>query len=284
MIPLSFRSLTLGLSLATVSPCVLTSCGDPKAQQAALEAQEEVESLKRANARLESEIKQLRTQAESGSAELMKRNEEIQKEAEATRAQFEKLQDEAAKSRKELEEYMAKYKLGYRAKLKGTKVAAFTTRDDQTFQNVEIREITPADISIAHNNGVGRVTMDKLPADLQAKFLYDPEEVKREEEAKEAAATAAKGLEGIEGVAGKIVQKDPNRRVNPVVVHNLKNRILTRQQIIEGLVKEATRVKASGDDRRNLGKYQLQVLKEKETRLRGEIAALVQLLDKELNG
>lgn len=284
MIPLSFRSLMCGLSLAAVSPMVLVSCGDPKAQQAALEAQEEAESLKRVNARLEGEIKQLRTQAESGSAELMKRNEELQKESDKVRAEFEKLQDEAAKARKELEEYMAKYKLGYRAKLKGMRVAVLQTQDGQTFQDVDIREITPIDVSFGHSGGARRLTMDKFPAELQSKFLYDPAEVKREEEAKVAAATATDGLEGIEGIAGKIVQKDPNRRVNPMVVHNLKTRILTRQQIIEGLIKEAMKVKAAGDDRRNLGKYQLQVLKEKETRLRGEIAALAALLDKELNG
>jgi len=284
MIPLSVRSLMCGLSLATVSSFLLVSCGDPKAQQAALEAQEEVDSLKRVNSRLEGEIKQLRTQAESGSAELLKRNEELQKEADQARAQFEKLQDEAAKARKELEDYMAKYKVSFRAQVQGMRVPTLQTQDGQTFENVDIREVTPTEVSFGHSGGVRRLTMDKLPADLQSKFLYDPAEVKREEEAKVAAATATDGLEGVEGVAGKIVQKDPNRRVNPMVVHNLKTRILTRQQIIEELVKEATRVKSAGDDRRNLGKYQLQVLKEKETRLRGEIIALVALLDKELNG
>jgi hypothetical protein len=279
-------SLLLGLTLAVASPVLLTSC-DPKDQQAVLLAQEEVEALKKAKSKLESEIKQLKEDTEKANAEQMKRTEELQKEADEAKAQFEKLQDEAAKARKELEDYMAKYKVGYRAKLKGLTLPTLQTTDDQTYQTVVFREITASEVAISHSAGAGRVPMEKLPADLQRKFLYDPAEVKQEAEAKVAAAAAVSGLDGLDGIEGidaKIVQKDPNRSVNPIVVHNLRSRIVTRQQQIEKAKAEAARVKRAGDDRTNLGKYRLQVLNQRADRLREEIKSLVNMLDKELNG
>jgi hypothetical protein len=276
-------SLMLGLSLAVASPVFLTSC-DPKAQQAALLAQEEVEALKKAKAKLEGEVKLLKELAEKGDAEQVKRSEELQKEADEAKAQFEKLQDEAAKARKELEDYKAQYKVGYRAKLKGLTLPMLQTTDSQTYQAVVLREVLPSEVAFTHSAGAGRVPMEKLPPDLQRKFLYDPEEVKQEAEAKAAAATAINALDGIEGLDFNIVQKDPNRSVNPIVVHNLRTRILTRQQQIDKAKKEAVRVKSAGDDRTNLGKYRLQVLNQRAERLREEIKSLVGMLDKELNG
>lgn len=281
---LNHPSLRISLLLAVAAPTFLTSC-DPKDQQAVLLAQEEVEALKKANARLEGELKRLQQQTEEAAAEQIKRTEELQKEADEAKAQFEKLQDEALKARKELEEYMAKYKISHRAKLKGFTVPSLQTADSQAYQSVVFREITPSEVSFSHSAGAGRVPMAKLPAELQRKFLYDPEEVKREEEAKVAAAEAASGLEGIEGLEGTtIVRKDPNRTVNPTVVYNLKTRIKTRQEQIEKAKQDAARVKRAGDDRTKLGQYRLQVLKQRTDRLRGEIEALVGLLDKELNG
>ena len=276
-------SLMLGLTLAVASPVFLTAC-DPKAQQAALLAQEEVEALKKAKTKLEGEVKQLREQTEKAEAEQLKRTEELQKEADEAKAQFEKLQDEAAKARKELEDYKAQYKVGYRAKLKGMTLPTLQTTDAQTYQSVVFREILPSEVAITHSAGAGRVPMEKLPADLQRKFLYDPAEVQQEAEAKAAAATAVNALEGIEGLEVKIVQKDPNRSVNPIVVHNLRTRIQTRQQQIEKAKAEAARVKSAGDDRTNLGRYRLQVLSQRADRLREEIRSLANMLDKELNG
>lgn len=276
-------SLRFGLVLAVACPVVLTSC-DPNAQQAGLLAQDEVEALRKAKARLESEVKQLREQAEKAGAEQMKRTEELQREADEAKGQFEKLQDEAAKARKELDDYMAKYKLGYRAKLKGLSLPTLQTTDAQTFQEVVFREILPSEVAITHSAGAGRLPMEKLPGDLQQKFLYDPAEVKREAEARAAAAAAVSGLEGIEGLDVKITQKDPSRAVNPIVVHNLKTRILTRQQQIERAKAEAARVRRDGDDRTNLGRYRLQVLGQRANRLSEEINALAGMLDKELNG
>lgn len=276
-------SLLLGLTLAAAAPAILTSC-DSKAQQTALLAQEEVEALKKAKAKLEGEVQLLKEQAEKTGAEHIKRTEELQKEADEAKAQFEKLQDEAAKARQALEEYMAKYKLGYRAKLKGLTLPTLQIADAQTFQAVVVREVLPSEVAIAHSAGAARVPMEKLPADLQQKFLYDPAEVKREAEAKVAAAAAVTGLDGLDGLEGKIVQKDPNRTVNPIVVHNLKTRILTRQEQIEKAKAEAKRVKSAGDDRTNLGRYRLQVLNQRANRLREEIKSLANMLDKELNG
>jgi hypothetical protein len=279
-------SLCLGLALAVATPTLLTSC-DAKARQAALSAQEEVTALQKAKSKLEAEVKQLRDEGEKGHADLIKRNEELQKEADETKAQFEKLQDEAAKARKDLDEYMAKYKLSYRAKLKGQSLPSLQTTDANSYQAVVLREVTPTEVSFAHSAGATRVPMEKLPPDLQQKFLYDPAEVKRLEEAKAAAAMAGAGLEGLEGMEGidvQVVQKDPKRTVNPIVVHNLRTRIITRQKEIAKAKAEANRVALNGDTSTNLGRYRVQVLKQRTVRMQEEIKTLVSMLQKELNG
>jgi hypothetical protein len=240
--------------------------------------------LQKAKGKLEAEVKQMREAAEKSQAELLKKNEELQKEADEAKAQFEKLQDEADKARKELDEYMAKYKLGYRTKLKGQSLPVLQTVDAQKYEAVVLRDVTATEVGFAHSAGAARLPLAKLTPDLQKKFLYDPEEEKRVAEAKTAAANAVDGLEGVEGINALVVQKDPTRTVNPIVVHNLKTRIQTRQKEIEKAKAEAARVRANGDDRMNLGKYRLQVLSQRADRMREEIKGLVALLDKELNG
>jgi hypothetical protein len=276
-------SLCLGLALAAAAPSLLTSC-DSKSNQAALLAQEEVEALQKAKTKLENDLKSLREQSEKSHNDLIKSNEELQKEADEAKGQFEKLQDEAAKARKELEEYMAKYKIGYRAKLKGQSLPALKTADDNSFQTVVLREVTASEVSFSHSGGVARVPLAKLTPDLQRKFLYDPEEIKKQEEAKAAAAAATAGLEGMEGIDGTVTQKDPTRTVNPIVVHNLRTRISSRQRDIQKAQAEAKHVKSSGFDATNLGKYRLQILSQRAARLREEIKLLVSMLNKELNG
>lgn len=276
-------SLFFGLALAVGAPSLLTSC-DTKDRHAALIAQEEVDALQKAKSKLETEVKKLRDEGDKGHADLIKRNEELQKEADEAKAQFEKLQDEAAKARKELEEYMAKYKLSYRAQLKGQSLSSLQTADDQSYQSVVLREVSATEVSFAHSNGVTRVPMDKLTPALQQKFLYDPGEVKRLEESKAAAAAAGADLEGLEGLEVQIVQQDPNRAVNPIVVYNLRTRILTRQKEIAKAKAEAARVARNGDTSTNLGRYRVLVLKQRMDRMKEEIKTLVSMLNKELNG
>jgi hypothetical protein len=174
--------------------------------------------------------------------------------------------------------------LSYRARLKGQALPSLQTTDAISYQAVVLREVTPTEVSFAHSSGATRVPMEKLPPDLQQKFLYDPAEVKRLEEAKAAAAMAGAGLEGLEGIDVQVVQKDPKRTVNPIVVHNLRTRILTRQQEIAKAKAEANRVALNGDTSTNLGRYRVQVLKQRTARMQEEIKTLVSMLQKELNG
>jgi|GEM_PF-2560524 len=275
-----FPSILLGLTLVVAASTLLTSC-DTKAKQVALVAEEEVAALQKANSRLENEMKLLREEGEKRHKELLKRNEELQKEADEAKTHFEKLQDDAAKVRQELEDYMAKYKLGYRAKLKGQSLPTLQTTDAASYQSVVLREVTPTEVAFSHSAGAARVPLDKLTPDLQRKFLYDPVEVRRQEEAQAAAATATEGLEEIDG---EVIQKDPKREVNPIVVRNLRTRIQSRQADIKKAVAEAQKVKQSGFDSTNLGKYRLQILNQRANHLREEIKALVVMLNKELNG
>ena len=141
----------------------------------------------------------------------------MQKESDETKAQFERLQDEAAKARKDLQEHMAKYRLSFRGKLKGQTLPTLKTTDAQTFQAVVLREVTPTEVSFAHSAGVTRVPMEKLTPDLQAKFMFDPREVKELEDAKAAATGVSAGLEGVEGIEkpraeGPETRGQPDRR------------------------------------------------------------------------
>ncbi|MFN0129175.1 MAG: hypothetical protein ACKV19_21095 [Verrucomicrobiales bacterium] len=279
--PINF-SMVLSLCLAGAAPVVLNSCDGygTKAEAAHLAAQAELSALKAAKAKLESEVKQV----EKGQADLMNRNEELQKEADEAKAQIEKLQDEAAKARKDLEEHMAKYKVGQRAKLKGLSLANLKTSSWQSFDAVVVKEVTPTELVFTHSQGIAHVPLAQLAPDLQRKFHYDPDELKRKEEAKAVQATVADELEEIEGVDVEEMTKDPTRTVNPVVVQNLKQRILQRQREIEKAKAEAMRVKEAGDDRTNIGKYRLQILGQRAARMRAEIKALSTMLEKELNG
>jgi len=280
MKPSSIPSTLFGLTLILAAPAFLTSC-DGKAKQAVLVAEEEVASLQQANSRLQKDVELLRQEGEKRQNELLKRNEELQKEADEVKAQFEKLEDEAVKARKELDDYMAKYKLGYRAKLKGQSLPSLQMKDATNFQAVVLREVTPTEVAFSHSSGVSRVPMEKLTPEMQRKFLYDPLEAQRQEEAKVAAAVAGEGLGEVDG---EVVQKDPNRAVNPVVVHNLRTRIQTRQKEIQKAMSEAQQVKQSGFNSTNIGQYRIQVLGDRAKRLREEIKTLVAMLNKELNG
>ena len=276
-LPYCLSSLCLALS----GPLLLTSC-DNQAGQTAVVVQEDVEAGQKAKAKLEAEIKLFRAEADKKQADLMKRNEELQKEADEAKAQFEKLQDEAAKARRDLEEYMAKYKLSYRGRLKGQTLPTLQTVDGQSYQSVVLREITPTEVSFAHGSGAARVAMEKLSPDLQRKFLYDPVEIQRLEEAKAAASASVEGLEGVEGIVN--APKDPNRKADPMVVHNLRNRIVNRQNDMKKARAEADRLRKEGYEATNLGKYRVQVLQKRVSQLEDDVRNLVLMLNKELNG
>lgn len=277
---LSYSCLSsLGLLLS--GPLLLTSC-DNQAAPAAAVIQEDVEVIQKAKAKLEAEVKLYRTEAEAKQSELMKRNEELQKEADEAKAQFEKLQDDAAKARRDLEEHMAKYKLSYRGKLKGQTLPTLQTIDAQTYQSVVLREITPTEVAFAHSAGSTRLPMEKLTPDLQRKFLYDPAELKRLEEARAALSAPVEGLEGVEGIVN--APKDPNRRVDPMVVKNLRDRIVNRQRDIGKAKAEADRLRKGGYEATNLGKYRIQVLQKRVDQLEDDVRNLVIMLNKELNG
>lgn len=269
------------VSLALAGPLFLSSCDKPSAPTADV-VQEEVEAGQKAKAKLEAEIKLLRSETEKKQADLMKRNEELQKEADDAKAQFEKLQDEAAKARRDLEEYMAKYKLSYRGRLRGQTLPSLQTVDGQSYQSLVLREVTPTEVAFAHSNGSARVTMEKLPPDLQRRFLYDPAEIKRLEEAKAAAASPVEGLDGVEGLTKG--PKDPNRKVDPVVINNLRTRILNRQRDIKKAKAEAARLRDEGYETTNLGQYRVRVLQRRVVQLEDDVRTLVLMLNKELNG
>ncbi len=287
MLP-KFLSPSGPLLAALLSALLLTSCQDKQAAAELAEVEEHLEELQQAKTKLETTLKTEKEQGEKRQRELLQQNEALQKSSDEIKAQFEQLEDDVAKAKQELRDYKSKYKLGVRTKLKGMPLPRLETTDRVGYQSLVVREVTPEEVSFSHSGGIARVPLAKLPRDLQQKFLYEPEEVKAIAEAK-AAATADAGstLQGEDMMSAEVAavkQKDPTREVNPIVVMNLKNRIVARQQQIQKTNEEAAKVKKSGFGDTQLGKYRLQILGKRVNQLQGEIRRLLQMLNKELNG
>lgn len=261
---------------------LITSCGPSQEQTAAVtDLEEEVAALKKAKTKLETDLNTLREDAEKRQSDILKRNEELMKKNDELEGQFEQLQDEAAKAKKELQDYMSKYKLGARGKLKGLQIPKLDTAENGSFVAVVVREVTPTEISFQHSNGISRIPLAKAPADIQKKCLYDPDEIKALEETEKATKEATEGLAEI---GDEVKMKDPTKVVNPIVVNNLKNRIGSRRQQIEKINKEIKQVQQSAFGDSAIGKYRVQILKQRAQRLSNDIKVLVNMLNKELNG
>lgn len=264
---------------------LLPSCA-PDEKQAALIAEMETElaTAKQSSTRLENELKNSvkdRDAADKLKSEIIKQNESLIKKNEELEGKFEQLQDEAAKARRELEEYMAKYKISARGKLKGLQLPKLDTADGKSYQAVVFKEVTPTELSFSHRGGMARLSLEKAPADIQQKCLYDPAEIKALEEAKKASEEA---VEGLAAVSADVKIKDPTRPFNPVVVNNLKSRISTRRDQIKNIDTEIKQVQQSSFVDSAIGKYRVEVLKQRGSRINNDIKELVAMLDKELNG
>jgi predicted nucleic acid-binding Zn-ribbon protein len=258
----------------------LPACDKAGQELAAAQAAEELASLERTKSRLENELKLLRADFEKRQTEVLQRNDELLKSNDELKAQFEKAQDEAAKVKRELEEYMTKYKVSLRAKSKGLEIPRVETADNVVFESVVVREVTPKEVAISHSGGVTRIPLARLSPDLQRKFLYDPEEVKAIEAAEVAVAEAVKSLPEVAGVR----MLDSTRPVNPIAVRNLTNRITSREAQIKEAEKEAGAVNMSRYRNTNIAQYRINQLAQRVAHLRNDIVALRAMLQRELNG
>ena len=57
-----------------------------------------------------------------------------------------------------------------RAEEPGRKLESLTTTKNRTYQKVEIREITPAGVKIAHDSGAATIPFEELPKNLQSQL------------------------------------------------------------------------------------------------------------------
>jgi hypothetical protein len=267
-------------SLSIPALLLLVSCGKPQGIPDTGEAAASAASLSSANARLEKELKHVRAGFEKRQGESIRKNEELAKANDVLKSKLEKAQDETAKARQDLETYAAKYKVSLRAKTKGLELSRLETLDKVAFEKVVVRELTPTEVAFSHAGGVARLPLAKLTRDLQEKFLYDPEEVKAMAVAQAEDAAAVKDIQQITGVT----PRDPTRPVNSLAVRNLTKRIVTRQDEIIKLEKEAKEVKASAYGNTNIATYRVEQLGLRVTQLKNDIAALRNLLDREING
>ena len=58
------------------------------------------------------------------------------------------------------------------------KLKSLTTADGKTYKSVSVMKVTPASIRIIHSSGAASIPLEKLSAELQQKYNYDPEKAK----------------------------------------------------------------------------------------------------------
>lgn len=69
-----------------------------------------------------------------------------------------------------------RYRAKVRAEAKGGTLARLETRDGQVYEDVRIREVTAIGMQILHSAGQKRIPYEELPADLQERFQFDPQQ------------------------------------------------------------------------------------------------------------
>ena len=178
------------MTIPLLACLAVTGCGNDVAAQRASDA-EELDRVRKAKAVIENEAKMLREDFEKKYNDVLKQNDELQKANDDLKQQIEKAQDEIGKAKRELQEHMAKYKVGMRQKAKGQQFARIETADKQTFEGVTISDLTASTVSIQHSGGVTTLELKKLSPEWQRTFLYDPEEEKHLAEAASAEEAGA---------------------------------------------------------------------------------------------
>lgn len=88
---------------------------------------------------------------------------------------------------KALNTYIADYRNYVRRKAIGEKIPELKLKSGESYSDVEIRDVTEIGVEVRHPGGQGRIAFEKLSAEWQERFQFDPEE-KAKALAREAAA------------------------------------------------------------------------------------------------
>lgn len=109
--------------------------------------------------------------------------------------------------REEWEDYKNRYRAQVREAAVGTRMPELRTADGKVFKAVEISKVTAIGVDIRHQDGLGRVSFEQLPPELQDLYQFDKAqmlaEASREEEARAGLAQAVAKAQEAAGVVAE---------------------------------------------------------------------------------
>lgn len=97
-------------------------------------------------------------------------------ELDGQRKQIEAAQAVVKDLQTQFEAHKDRYRAKVRNEAKGGTLARLETRDGQVYEDVRIREVTAIGMQILHAAGQKRIPYEELPADLQERFQFDPQQ------------------------------------------------------------------------------------------------------------
>lgn len=107
---------------------------------------------------------------------IVERSEDKDAQIKALKDALEAIEAELETQRKEFEEYRQKFRTEARAKAPGKRLPSLVVGGGKTFNKIEIRKVTPVDISFLHEGGIATVMLDDLHPDVRDQFGYHAEE------------------------------------------------------------------------------------------------------------
>jgi chromosome segregation ATPase len=136
----------------------------------------EVEDLTETIARRQKELTVIpKLEAAQGELRTIKRQlVDAQQHAEALQADVAKGQQAITAKAADLEKYKDQYRNAARQGAKDEAMAKLQTRSGQVYEKVVISDVNPIGMQIRHQGGLARIPYEDLPADLQDRFQFDP--------------------------------------------------------------------------------------------------------------
>lgn len=112
-----------------------------------------------------------------------KKLEELVKKNAADEAKLTELRETASNAKdtifsatKEYNSYVTEYRNHTRRKAIGESIPELKLKSGDSYENVEIRDVSEIGVEIRHSGGQSRVAFEKLSTEWQERFQFDPEE------------------------------------------------------------------------------------------------------------
>jgi len=125
---------------------------------------------------LESDAKRAADEARAAERSLQTVREETKRKEKEATAERESLRKQTEEAVKALDDYKAKYRISYRSRAKGQRLARLDCGDGGVFENVEILSLTPGELRYHHANGIATVALGRPETGQREMLGYDPRE------------------------------------------------------------------------------------------------------------